>query len=82
MSFNLSDDTIRLVSGKTVSSAEEQILGKQVLEAGKLTRRPLERGIPARTMWFGWRLWLLFKDGRGVGIGGFCWIWKRRERGE
>lgn len=76
--FNHLDDTTRLVFRKTMLSAEEQILGKQVPEAGKPVLRPLERGIWVRMMWFGWRLWLLFKDGRGVGIWGFV----RYGRGE
>lgn len=71
MNFNHLDDTIRLVFRKTMLSAEDQILGKQVPEEGKPVQRPLERGTRARTMWFGQRLWLLFKDGKGVGIWGF-----------
>lgn len=71
MNFNHLDDTIRLVFRKTMLSAEEQILGKQVPGEGKPAQRPLERGAWARTMWLGWRLWLLFRDGRGVGIWGF-----------
>lgn len=53
MNFNHLDDTIRLVFRKTMLSAEKQIWGKQVPETGKPVRRPLERGIWVRTMWFG-----------------------------
>lgn len=82
MNFNHLDDTIRLVFRKTMLSAEKQIWGKQVPETGKLVRRPLERGIWVRTMWFGSRLWLLFKDGRGVGIWGSVGYGRREsERG-
>lgn len=52
---------------------ENRVLGKSVLEAGKLVRRPLERGIWVRGdgEFNKQRLWLLFKDGRCVGIWGF-----------
>lgn len=73
MNFNHWGDMMRLVFRKTILSAGEQIFREAGTGSRKTFRRPLERGIWVRDDGDlkKQRLWLLFKDGRCVGIWGF-----------